>query len=210
MSNYELHENNVVTVCGKIASPFKFSHEVFGERFFITNVSIERASGVEDIIPAIISERLVDVSNDHTGEYVEIHGQFRSHNCHKEGCRHLFLAVFIREILFVGDVNEQYPLNQIFLDGYICKSPVYRKTPMGREIADVLLAVNRPYGKSDYIPCICWGRDARYIGDLDVGEHIAVYGRIQSRLYTKKFPDGSTKERTVYEVSVSTLEVIEE
>ena len=209
MGNHELQKNNVVTITGRIASELLFNHETFGERFFMTFMSIERTSGVEDVIPVVVSERLVDVTQSILGEIVEIHGQYRSYSARKETGSHQILYVFAMEIEILGaDIDS--PNNTIFLDGYICKPPVYRKTPLGREIADLLIAVNRPYGKSDYIPCICWGRNARYVGGLKVGEHIVVHGRIQSRVYTKRLPDGSSEERTAYEVSVSTLEVVEE
>lgn len=208
MGNHELQKNNVVTITGRIASELLFNHETFGEKFFMAYVSIDRTSGVEDIIPVVVSERLVDVSQSLVGEYVEIHGQYRSYNLRKETENHLILYIFAMEIDILGSGADS-PNNTIFLDGYICKPPVYRKTPLGREIADLLIAVNRPYGKSDYIPCICWGRNARYVGGLKVGEHIVVHGRIQSRVYTKRLPDGSSEERTAYEVSVSTLEVVE-
>ena len=209
MGNHELQKNNVVTITGRIASELLFNHETFGEKFFMTFMSIERTSGVEDVIPVVVSERLVDVTQSILGEIVEIYGQYRSYSAHKETGCHQILYVFAMDIDVLGtDINS--PNNTIFLDGYFCKPPVYRKTPLGREIADMLIAVNRPYGKSDYIPCICWGRNARYVGGLKVGEHVVVHGRIQSRVYTKRLPDGSSEERTAYEVSVSTLEVVEE
>ena len=133
---------------GKIAAGFTFSHQVFGEGFYMTELLVKRLSDSEDRIPVMVSERLVDVTQDYIGEYVEIHGQFRSYNRHEEKHNRLVLSVFSRELKFVEEEDETVPVNQIFLDGYICKPPVYRKTPLGREIADVLLAVNRPYGKS--------------------------------------------------------------
>ena len=159
-------ENNQVSMMGKIAAGFTFSHQVFGEGFYMTELLVKRLSDSEDRIPVMVSERLVDVTQDYIGEYVEIHGQFRSYNRHEEKHNRLVLSVFSRELKFVEEEDETVPVNQIFLDGYICKPPVYRKTPLGREIADVLLAVNRPYGKSDYIPCICWGRNARFASGL--------------------------------------------
>ena len=155
-------ENNQVSMMGKIAAGFTFSHQVFGEGFYMTELLVKRLSDSEDRIPVMVSERLVDVTQDYIGEYVEIHGQFRSYNRHEEKHNRLVLSVFSRELKFVEEEDETVPVNQIFLDGYICKPPVYRKTPLGREIADILLAVNRPYGKSDYIPCISWGRNARF------------------------------------------------
>lgn len=157
----------------------------------------------------MVSERLIDVTQDYVGEYIEIHGQFRSYNRHEEKRNRLVLSVFAREVEFVEEEEETLPANQIFLDGYICKPPVYRKTPLGREIADLLMAVNRPYGKSDYIPCICWGRNARYASAFEVGGHVLIWGRIQSREYMKRISENETEKRIAYEVSVSKLEYVE-
>jgi single-stranded DNA-binding protein len=139
-----------------------------------------------------------------------VNGQFRSYNRHEEDRNRLVLSVFAREISFVEEELDGAKTNNILLDGYICKAPVYRKTPLGREIADLLLAVNRPYGKSDYIPCICWGRNARYASSFEVGEHVQVLGRIQSREYVKKLSEVETEKRVAYEVSVSKLECVGE
>ncbi|HJD13297.1 MAG TPA: single-stranded DNA-binding protein [Candidatus Ruminococcus avistercoris] len=202
-------ENNQVAIMGKIASQFTFSHQVFGEGFYLTDVVVKRLSESEDRIPVMVSERLVDVTQDYEGEYIQVFGQFRSYNRHEEKKNRLVLSVFAREISFVDEVDESMKSNQIFLDGYICKPPVYRKTPLGREIADLLIAVNRPYGKSDYIPCICWGRNARYASAFQVGGHVLIWGRIQSREYMKKISENETEKRTAYEVSVSKLEYID-
>ena len=202
-------ENNQVSVMGKITSGFTFSHQVFGEGFYMMELQVKRLSDSEDRIPVMVSERLIDVTRNYEGEYISIHGQFRSYNRHEEKKNRLVLSVFAREISFVDEDMEAAPVNQIFLDGYICKPPVYRKTPLGREIADVLMAVNRPYGKSDYIPCICWGRNARYASAFEVGGHVLIWGRIQSREYTKRIGENETEKRTAYEVSVSKLEYVE-
>lgn len=162
-------ENNQVTVMGEIVSEFSFSHEIFGEGFYMVDIQVARLSESMDIIPVMISERLLDVSGDFRGMMVVVNGQFRSYNRHEEHKNKLVLSVFAREIEFVEEISENIKTNQIFLDGYVCKEPVYRKTPLGREIADLLLAVNRPYGKSDYIPCICWGRNARYASNFEIG-----------------------------------------
>ena len=199
-------ENNQVSIMGKIASGFTFSHQVFGEGFYLVDVLVKRLSDSEDRIPLMISERLVDVTQDYEGEYIMVQGQFRSYNRHEEKKNRLVLSVFVREIAFVEEADDSIKTNQIFLDGYICKPPVYRKTPLGREIADLLLAVNRPYGKSDYIPCICWGRNARYASAFEVGGHVLIWGGIQSREYIKKLGENETEKRTAYEVSVSKLE----
>ena len=203
-------ENNQVTIMGKVVTEFSFSHEVFGEGFYMVEVEVKRLSNSEDRIPLMISERLIDVTQDYTGEYIMVHGQFRSYNRHEEQKNRLVLSVFVREISFMEEEPDGTKTNSIWLDGYICKEPIYRKTPLGREIADLLLAVNRPYGKSDYIPCICWGRNARYASNFDVGEHVRIFGRIQSREYVKKLSETQTETRIAYEVSVSKLECVEE
>lgn len=202
-------ENNKVTVSGEIISDFQYSHAIYGEKFYIADLSSMRTSGQGDIIPIVVSDRLVSVNENWKGQIVKISGQFRSYNKHEETKNRLMLSVFAREFEVWTNEGDRRPNdeNEIFLDGYICKEPIYRKTPLGREIADLLLAVNRPYGKSDYIPCICWGRNARYAGGMEVGSRIAVSGRIQSRQYNKKLLNGETEERTAYEMSVSKLEV---
>ena len=202
-------ENNQVSILGQIASQFVFSHQVFGEGFYLVDVLVKRLSESEDRIPVMVSERLLDVTQDYEGEYIEVTGQFRSYNRHEEKKNRLVLSVFAREICFVEEEDETVKTNQIFLDGYICKPPVYSKTPLGREIADLLIAVNRPYGKSDYIPCICWGRNARYASAFQVGGHVLVWGRIQSREYIKKLGENETEKRTAYEVSVGKLEYVD-
>ena len=203
-------ENNQVTIVGKISSGFIYSHEIYGEGFYMVEVETERLSDAADIIPVMVSERLLDVSKDYTGTFVSIYGQFRSYNKHDGDRSKLFLSVFVREIEFIDTIDINAISNQVFLDGYICKEPIYRKTPLGREIADVLLAVNRPYGKSDYIPCICWGRNARYVGNLDIGTKISIAGRVQSRTFLKKIDEETTEERVAYELSASKVEVVEE
>ncbi len=195
---------------GEIASPFFFSHEVYGEGFYMVDVQVKRLSNSEDRIPLMVSERLIDVSQDYIGEFIMVSGQFRSYNRHDEQKNRLVLSVFVREVEFIEEELDGAKTNNIFLDGYICKLPVYRKTPLGREIADLLLAVNRPYGKSDYIPCICWGRNARFASTFEVGEHVQVIGRIQSWEYIKKLSETETEKRVAYEVSVSKLECLEE
>ena len=190
-------ENNQVTIMGEVATPFTFSHEVFGEGFYMVSVNVRRLSNSMDRIPLMISERLIDVSRDYTGEFIMASGQFRSYNRHEEHKNRLVLSLFVREVAFIEEELDGAKTNQIFLDGYICKLPVYRKTPLGREIADLLLAVNRPYGKSDYIPCICWGRNARFAASFEVGEHVQVIGRIQSREYIKKLSETEAEKRTL-------------
>jgi single-stranded DNA-binding protein len=202
-------ENNQVSIVGEIVSDFEFSHEVYGEGFYMVEVSVSRLSNFEDYIPVMVSERLIDVSRDYSGQYVYIGGQFRSFNRHEEKKNRLVLSVFARELEVLPDAGEENASNEIFLDGYICKESVYRKTPLGREIADLLVAVNRSYGKSDYIPCICWGRNARFAAGFTVGTHVQIWGRIQSRDYVKKISETEVEQRTAYEVSVSKIEFLE-
>ena len=193
---------------GEIASEFEFSHEVFGEGFYMLELLVKRLSDSFDRIPVMISERLIDVTKDYRGEFIQISGQFRSYHRHEEKKNRLVLSVFAREAVFAEATDDKIKSNQIFLDGFICKPPVYRKTPLGREIADMLVAVNRPYGKSDYIPCISWGRNARFAANFEVGSRVQIWGRIQSREYVKRLEDDRTEKRTAYEVSVSKLEEI--
>ena len=195
---------------GEIVSEFRYSHEVFGEGFYMVEIAVNRLSNYADYIPLMISERLIDTEQDYTGQLIHVTGQFRSYNRHEEKKNRLVLSVFVRELEFLDEIDENEKTNQIFLDGYICKEPIYRKTPLGREIADVLLAVNRSYGKSDYIPCICWGRNARFAAGFEVGSHIQMYGRIQSREYVKKISEDETERRVAYEVSVSKVDLIPE
>ena len=199
-------ENNRVTVIGTIVSDFTFSHAVFGEGFYLVDLSVNRLSEQADVIPLMVSERLMDVTRDYRGCTIEADGQFRSYNRHEGVKNRLVLSVFVREVQFLEEFTDYTKTNQIFLDGYICKEPIYRKTPLGREIADLLVAMNRPYGKSDYIPCIAWGRNARFASGFSVGTRIQIWGRVQSREYTKKLSETECEKRTAYEVSVSKLE----
>ena len=203
-------ENNKVSVIGEVISGFTFSHEVFGEGFYLVDLAVNRLSEQTDIIPLMISERLLDVTKDYVGCTMEAIGQFRSYNRHEGSKNRLVLSICVHEVNYLDGFSDYTKTNQIFLDGYICKAPIYRKTPLGREIADILLAVNRPYGKSDYIPCIAWGRNARYASGFEVGVRVRVWGRVQSREYTKKLSETECEKRVAYEVSVSKLECVEQ
>ncbi len=209
MANETRVKNNKVTLSGEIVSDFEFSHEIFGEGFYTTMLASERLSGAKDTVPIMVSERLVDVKADWTGNPVKVSGQLRSYNKHEEGRSKLVLSVFVREF---EDITEKRDFgledeNLISLDGYICKEPKYRETPLGREITDILLAVNRTYGKSDYIPCIAWGRNARFAESLEVGTRLQIEGRIQSREYQKRISDDEVETRVAYEVSIAKMEV---
>lgn len=202
-------KNNQAVIAGEIISDFEFNHEVFGEGFYFVKLKVSRLSHSSDIIPLLVSERLIDVKQSHIGQLLEARGQFRSHDKQESDKNRVVLFLFAKEIEMIDSAENRNP-NEIFLDGYICKEPVYRTTPLGREIADVLLAVNRAYGKSDYIPCICWGRNARYAGNLTVGSRIQLRGRIQSREYQKRIGEGKVVDKIAYEVSASQMEYIEE
>lgn len=207
-------ENNKVTLSGELVSNFEFIHEVYGEGFYTAMLESERLSGTKDAIPIMVSERIVDVEADWIGRFVKVSGQFRSYNKNENGRMHLELSVFVREFEETefehGEPGSGNDENRISLDGYICKPPIYRKTPLGREIADILLAVNRIYGKSDYIPCIAWGRNARFVSGLEVGTRLQIEGRIQSREYQKRISDDKVETRVAYEVSIAKMETVNE
>lgn len=198
----KLFMNNLVKLTGMIISEPVYDHESNGEKFYRAFLEVKRLSDTEDVIPLLISERGFDL-DDIVGKKVDVVGQFRSHNWHDGEKKRLILNVFVTELY---DSDSEEDANEIILDGFVCKDPVYRETPKGREITDMLLAVNRSYGKTDYIPCICWGRNAVYASGLPVGAHLKLTGRIQSRKYTKRYLDGTEEERTAYEVSVSKIE----
>jgi single-stranded DNA-binding protein len=205
--------DNVITsnkayVEGKIASEPEFSHEMYGEGFYNIMVEVARLSEAADLLPVTVSERLIDGIDISVDRDVIIEGQLRSYNKYTDGGNRLILTIFARDISF-NDEKTKNP-NQIYLDGFICKRPVYRTTPFGREITDMLIAVNRPYNKSDYIPAIAWGRNARFSEKLNVGDHVRIWGRIQSREYQKKLGEGEVISKTAYEVSISKMEKVED
>lgn len=201
-------ENNQAKLSGEITTAWQYSHAIYGESFFTATLSSKRESGVVDEILIMVSDRLVDVNENWIGQYVSISGQFRSYNKYEEGRNRLILSVFVSGIEITEGGFED--INSINIEGYICKAPTYRETPLGREIGDLLVAVNRPYGKSDYIPCICWGRNAKFAGCLDIGTCLRLHGRIQSREFKKKIGEEEFETRTAYEVSVHRLEVVED
>ena len=220
-------ENNYLTLVGRVTSEKRFSHEIYGERFYSFDLSIPRLSGSEDIIPVTTSERLITDEMMVIGTKLLINGQFRSYNSYENEKNKLILTVFAKDIQKLEEENVETKIdeegnevlandfarkdtitNEVVLIGYICKKPIYRQTPFGREIADLLLAVNRAYNKSDYIPTIAWGRNARFCQNLEVGTEVKIVGRIQSRNYEKKYEDGTVEKKVAYEVSVGSLEVI--
>lgn len=203
-------ENNMVTISGKVVSSIEFSHEVYGEGFYYFMLDVPRLSESCDKIPVTISERLASKDKLIVGTVIEVEGQFRSYNSYNNEGNRLLLTVFARDITFLEDEKKIKNPNQIYLNGFICKRPIYRTTPFGREITDLLLAVNRPYNKSDYIPCIAWGRNARFSESLAVGDNIKVWGRIQSRTYQKKLESGEVLTKVAFEVSISKMENADE
>ena len=207
-------EHNHLVLVGKIVSEKIYSHEIYGEKFYIFNLEVIRLSSTTDIIPITISERLLTTLEIVIGKEVKVEGQFRSYNSYENERNRLILTVFAKEIEEVvkneesGEDRDEVT-NEVTLIGYVCKKPIYRQTPFGREIADVLLAVNRAYNKSDYIPCIAWGRNARFCQNMEVGTEVKIIGRVQSRTYEKKHEDGTAETRVAYEVSISSMEVPE-
>ena len=212
MIHKEADTNNIVTLLGTINQDLKFSHEMHGEKFFEFIMEVPRLSNSVDNLVVTISERLMDLSLLTVGKKIKVLGQLRSYNneSNKSGNK-LKLTIFSKEVLLLEEDDEEYSKskNEILLNGFLCKSPIFRETPMGREITDIILAVNRSYKKSDYIPILCWGRNARYSKDLKVGDNIKVWGRVQSRSYDKKISDTETETRIAYEVSISKIEKIE-
>ena len=198
---------NNIDIGGKIMTDFEFNHEVYGEVFYRFDVSVDRLSGNSDILPITVSERLVNKETMTPGKLVRVQGQVRSYNSYVEQDKRnkLVLTLFARSVELVDVLPETIP-NDVFLDGFLCKPAVYRTTPFGREITDLLLAVNRSYNKSDYIPCIVWGKNARMAGKLSVGDNVQIWGRMQSRIYQKRIDESTVLEKTAYEVSVSKVE----
>lgn len=208
----EIMDTNMVKLVGKIKGEKEFSHEMFGEGFYVINIEVPRLSNSVDILPVTVSERLLVNIDLSEGEYLIVAGQLRSYNRYIDESNRLILTIFAKDIYNPNEEelaeNLKSP-NEIYLDGYICKKPIYRTTPFGREITDLLLAVNRPYNKSDYIPSIAWGRNARFCENMLVGDHIILWGRIQSREYQKRDQSGEVEVRVAFEVSISKLEYVE-
>lgn len=206
-------ENNKIELCGVIASTPELNHKTYGENFYGFRLSCSRKSTEKDMLPIIVSDRLVEIKDLQVDKRISVKGQVRTFNKHiSDNKRKLLIMVFARDVREVEEESESAPEfnNNVKLNGYICKPPIYRKTPLGREIADILIAVNRPYGKSDYIPCIAWGRNARFASTIEVGGHLQVQGRVQSREYTKKINEEETEKRVAYEVSVSKIDFVED
>ena len=214
-----LLENNHLVLVGKVTSEKTYSHEIYGEKFYIFDLEVPRLSSAVDIIPITVSERLLTSLDLQIGKTLSVEGQFRSYNSYQNERNKLILTVFAKDIIEVENQESENEENQeekkdtvtneVILSGYVCKKPIYRQTPFDREIADLLLAVNRAYNKSDYIPCIAWGRNARFRQNMEVGTEVRIVGRVQSRKYEKKFEDGTSETRVAYEVSISSMEIVE-
>ncbi|CEO13527.1 single-stranded DNA-binding protein [Paraclostridium sordellii] len=201
-------DTNIVNLRGELGEELAFSHEIFGEKFYSAKIKIHRLSDTYDTLPITISERLLQEIDLNKNNLVDVVGQLRSYNKNIDNRNKLVLTVFVRELNLVKE--EAKDPNSIFLDGYICKNPIYRKTPLGREITDLLVAINRPYNKSDYIPSIVWGRNAKFAKNLEVGDRVQMWGRVQSRDYEKKLEDGTIEKRVAYEVSISKIKKLDE
>ena len=211
-----LLENNHLVLVGKVTSDKTYSHEIYGEKFYIFDLEVPRLSSAVDIIPITVSERLLTNLDLQIGKKLTVEGQFRSYNSYQNERNKLILTVFAKDIveaeeneLEESEEKREIVTNEVTLSGYVCKKPIYRQTPFDREIADLLLAVNRAYNKSDYIPCIAWGRNARFCQNMEVGTEVKIVGRVQSRKYEKKFEDGTSEIRVAYEVSISSMEIID-
>lgn len=201
--------NNCAELSGTIEEEFELSHKIYGEDFYVTTLKVPRLSGIYDYIKVMVSERLLDFCPCGIGDTIDVKGQFRSYNSPTEEGNRLVLTVFAKDISISDNEGGKNP-NSLYLNGYICKEPIYRTTPFGREITDMLLAVNRTYNKSDYIPIIAWGRNARFGKNLKVGDNIEIRGRIQSRNYQKKVSDDEVITKTAYEVSINRIEKVNE
>ncbi|MGN0107215.1 MAG: single-stranded DNA-binding protein [Hominilimicola sp.] len=200
--------NNQAAIIGTIEDEFVFNHEIYAEKFYTCTVRVPRLSGTSDDIRVMVSERLIMDGEYNVGDVVEVTGQFRSYNSYENGDNRLVLTVFAKDIMHCEETENKNP-NTLYLNGFICKAPVYRTTPFGREITDLLLAVNRSYNKSDYIPIIAWGRNARFAKNLNVGDNVKIWGRIQSRTYQKRISEEETITKTAYEVSTNRIELVE-
>lgn len=202
-------DTNKVLIAGKMIEELEFSHSIYGEGFYNTYIEIPRLSEMKDVLPATVSERLIQGMDLKVGDQLQVEGQLRSYNKTVNGNNKLILSIFVKEIHLISSEEEIKNPNQIYLDGFICKNPIYRTTPFNREITDLLIAVNRAYNKSDYIPCIAWGRNARFSQNLEVGQRIRLWGRTQSREYQKKYSSGEVVNKVAYEVSISKMETVE-
>lgn len=200
-------DNNIITLTGTIDDVPKYSHTVLEEKFYIFTLRVPRLSDTDDLLPVTVSEHNMDSDLIKEGNIIHVKGQLRSYNKYTGTKTKLILTVFAREISVPTEENEDNP-NEIFISGFICKAPIYRKTPFGREITDLIVAVNRAFNRSDYIPAIAWGRNAVYAEKLEVGSNVLLWGRLQSRNYNKRLSEDEVEVRTAYELSITKIEKI--
>ena len=196
------HTANHVILRGALAAMPQFSHENHGKRFFRLCLQVPRLSGAVDTLPVILEESILNSADLTGGEFFTVTGQVRSHNVRTDGRRHLLIFVFATTLV----CEDGLPLNEVYLEGNLCREPTYRRTPLGREICDVMLAVPRAFKRADYLPCILWGRTAQTLSRCHTRDRITLTGRLQSRIYTKLTESGS-EERTAYEISALTAEL---
>lgn len=199
------HSANRILLRGSLAALPEFSHENHQRRFFRFLLEVPRLSGTVDTLPVIVEESILNGMDLSGGEMLTVTGQVRSHNLRGEGKRHLLIFVFAQSIV----CEDGEPINEVWVEGPLCREPTYRRTPLGREICDVMLAVPRVFQRADYLPCILWGRTAQELCQCHTRDRIRINGRLQSRIYTKVTPEGS-QERTAYEISALTAEAVEE
>lgn len=197
------HATNTITLRGTLLTLPQLSHSNHGKRFYRFTLEVPRLSGVVDLLPVVAEEPLVMNIDPTAGDMLKVTGQIRSHNQRSEKGRHLLVFVFASAIAAeCGD-----PLNDVYLEGPLCREPTFRRTPLGRQICDAMLAVPRAFHRADYLPCIIWGRTAQDISQCRTSDVVAIRGRLQSRIYTKVTPEG-TEDRTTYEISAMSAEKI--
>ena len=199
------HTTNHITLRGSLLELPEFSHENHGRRFYRFYLEVPRLSGTADILPVIAEESLLGTLDPCGGEMITVTGQIRSHNCRTQNTRRLMIFVFAATLC----AEDGEPINECVLEGPICKAPIYRRTPLGREICDVMLAVPRAFRRADYLPCILWGRTAQELCSCQVSQRLRICGRLQSRLYTKLTETGP-QERTAYEISALTAQQVQD
>ena len=199
------HTYNQIIVRGSLTALPRFSHENHGKRFFRFSLEVPRLSGNVDILPVVAEEKILNQMDLSGGEMLTVIGQIRSHNTRQEGVRRLLVFIFAADMI----AEDAEPMNDVMIEGPLCREPVYRRTPLGREICDAMIAVPRAFNRADYLPCILWGRTAQDISRCHTRDRVRITGRLQSRVYTKLTDDGPI-ERTAYEISALSAEVLDD
>ena len=198
-------ENNIITLTGTVETEAIYSHSVLDEKFYTFMLRVPRLSQNDDILPVTIAEHQLDSMLIQEGNKIKVKGQLRSYNKYTSLKTRLILTVFAKGIAPAYEDDTENP-NEIFINGFICKAPIYRRTPFGREITDLIVAVNRAFNRSDYIPAIAWGKNAVFSENLEVGSNVMLWGRLQSRNYNKRISEDETEQRTAYELSITKIE----